>query len=69
MDITSDLHVIETRPLLSPAFIKSELPIADEVAQLVTKTRDRIRNILEGKDERVLVVVGPCSIHDVAAAT
>ena len=69
MDITSDLHVIETRPLLSPAFVKSELPIAEEVAQLVTQTRDRIRNILEGKDERVLVVVGPCSIHDVAAAT
>jgi len=68
MDTTSDLHVIETRPLLSPAFIKSELPIAPEVAQLVTQTRDRIRNILEGKDKRVLVVVGPCSIHDVAAA-
>ncbi|MGF1588578.1 MAG: 3-deoxy-7-phosphoheptulonate synthase [Pleurocapsa sp.] len=68
MDITSDLHVIETRPLLSPAFIKSELPIAEEVAQLVARTRDRIRNILEGKDKRVLVVVGPCSIHDVAAA-
>ncbi len=68
MDITSDLHVIETRPLLSPAFIKSELPIASKVAQLVAQTRDRIRNILEGKDKRVLVVVGPCSIHDVAAA-
>ena len=68
MDTTCDLHVIETRPLLSPAFIKSELPIASEVAQLVTQTRDRIRNILEGRDKRVLVVVGPCSIHDVAAA-
>lgn len=68
MDITSDLHVIETRPLLSPAFIKSELPLRQEVAHLVTQTRDRIRNILAGKDQRVLVVVGPCSIHDVAAA-
>jgi 3-deoxy-7-phosphoheptulonate synthase len=68
MDITSDLHVIETRPLLSPAFIKSELPIAPKVAQLVAQTRDRIRQILEGEDKRVLVVVGPCSIHDVAAA-
>ena len=68
MDTTSDLHVIETRPLLSPAFVKSELPIAPKVAQLVTQTRERIRNILEGKDQRVLVVVGPCSIHDVAAA-
>jgi 3-deoxy-7-phosphoheptulonate synthase len=68
MDITSDLHVIETRPLLSPAFIKSELPIAPKAAQVVSRTRDRIRRILEGEDKRVLVVVGPCSIHDVAAA-
>jgi len=68
MDITSDLHVIETRPLLSPAFIKSEFPLTESVAQLVTRTRSRIRNILEGKDRRILVVVGPCSIHDVAAA-
>ena len=68
MHTTSDLHVIETRPLLSPAFIKSELPLDDAAAELVTKTRDRIRNILEGKDKRILVVVGPCSIHDVAAA-
>ena len=68
MDITSDLHVIETRPLLSPAFIKSELPLTPEVAHLVAQTRDRIRNILEGVDKRVLVVVGPCSIHDVTAA-
>lgn len=68
MHSTSDLHVIETRPLLSPAFIKSELPIVEKAAKLVTQTRDRIRNILEGEDKRVLVVVGPCSIHDVAAA-
>ncbi|MEM8828859.1 MAG: 3-deoxy-7-phosphoheptulonate synthase [Cyanobacteria bacterium P01_G01_bin.19] len=68
MDITSDLHVIETRPLLSPAFIKSEFPLTKSTAQLVTQTRSRIRNILEGKDRRILVVVGPCSIHDVAAA-
>ena len=68
MHSTSDLHVIETRPLLSPAFIKSELPIVKKAAKLVTQTRDRIRNILEGEDKRILVVVGPCSIHDVAAA-
>jgi 3-deoxy-7-phosphoheptulonate synthase len=68
MDITSDLHVIETRPLLSPAFIKSELPITLEVAKVVIRTRDHIRNILKGVDKRVLVVVGPCSIHDVKAA-
>lgn len=69
MNNTNDLHVLETRPLLSPAFIKSEFPISTEIANLVTQTRDRIRNIIEGKDRRLLVVVGPCSIHDVKAAT
>ncbi|BAU63710.1 phospho-2-dehydro-3-heoxyheptonate aldolase [Stanieria sp. NIES-3757] len=68
MDKTSDLHVVETRPLLSPAFIKSEFPISETAASLVVQTRDRIRDILTGKDQRVLVVVGPCSIHDIKAA-
>ncbi|MGD1921356.1 MAG: 3-deoxy-7-phosphoheptulonate synthase [Pleurocapsa sp.] len=68
MVFNRDLHVIETRPLLSPAFIKSEFPLTESMAQLVTQTRSRIRNILEGKDQRILVVVGPCSIHDVEAA-
>ena len=68
MDNTCDLHIIETRPLLSPAFLKSELPLKPEVAHLVTQTRNSIIDILEGRDKRVLVVVGPCSIHDVKAA-
>lgn len=68
MDITEDLHVVETRPLLSPAYIKSEFPLTDKAAALVSQTRDRVRNILTGKDQRLLVVVGPCSIHDVQAA-
>ncbi len=68
MDITNDLHVIETRPLLSPAFIKSEFPITSKAAALVAHTRERIREILTGQDRRLLVVVGPCSIHDVKAA-
>ena len=68
MDNTCDLRVVETRPLLSPAFLKSELPLKPEAAHLVTQTRDSICDILEGRDERVLVVVGPCSIHDVEAA-
>ena len=68
MDITNDLHVVETRPLLSPAYIKSELPLTNKAATLVSQTRDRIRDILAGKDQRLLVIVGPCSIHDVQAA-
>jgi 3-deoxy-7-phosphoheptulonate synthase len=68
MQKTSDLHVIETRPLLSPAFIKSEFPLTEISATLVSQTRDRIRQILGGEDQRMLVIVGPCSIHDVDAA-
>lgn len=68
MDITNDLHVIETRPLLSPAYIKSEFPLTEKAANLVSQTRNRLRDILTGKDRRVLVIVGPCSIHDVEAA-
>jgi 3-deoxy-7-phosphoheptulonate synthase len=65
---TSDLHVVETRPLLSPQTIKSDFPITQNAADLVGATRDRIRSILNGEDSRLLVVVGPCSIHDVDAA-
>ncbi|MBE7386076.1 MAG: 3-deoxy-7-phosphoheptulonate synthase [Leptolyngbya sp. SIO1E4] len=65
---TQDLHVVETRPLASPALLHHELPMTDAAAALVTETRDRIRNILYNEDRRLLVIVGPCSVHDVEAA-
>ncbi len=65
---TSDLHVVETRSLMTPESIHSEYPLTDEAAKLVGETRDRIRNILRHEDNRLLVIVGPCSIHDVKAA-
>ncbi|MEM7796446.1 MAG: 3-deoxy-7-phosphoheptulonate synthase [Cyanobacteria bacterium P01_C01_bin.118] len=68
MHQTQDLHVVETRPLISPAMIHAELPLTQSAAALVSKTRDRIRNILYNEDRRLLVIVGPCSVHDVAAA-
>ncbi|HEY9887035.1 MAG TPA: 3-deoxy-7-phosphoheptulonate synthase [Candidatus Obscuribacterales bacterium] len=68
MHKTQDLHVVETRPLASPALIHHELPITETAAALVTETRDRIRNILYNEDRRLLVIVGPCSVHDVNAA-
>ena len=68
MHKTSDLHVVETRPLLAPATIYSELPLTETAATLVSETRDRIRNIMQNEDRRLLVIVGPCSIHDVDAA-
>ncbi len=68
MHQTSDLHVVETRPLLTPAMLHQGLPLTEAAADLITVTRDRIRRILSGADRRLLVVVGPCSIHDVNAA-
>jgi 3-deoxy-7-phosphoheptulonate synthase len=65
---TSDLHVVETRPLISPTTLHHEFPITENAATLVADTRDRIRNILRHEDHRLLAIVGPCSIHDVDAA-
>jgi 3-deoxy-7-phosphoheptulonate synthase len=65
---TSDLHVVETRPLLAPVTIKTELPMTKSAAKVVASARDRIRQILNGDDKRLLVIVGPCSIHDDQAA-
>ncbi|HEY9664872.1 MAG TPA: 3-deoxy-7-phosphoheptulonate synthase, partial [Allocoleopsis sp.] len=68
MQKTYDLHVVETRPLISPATIHQELTITDTAATVVSDTRDRIRNILQNEDQRLLVIVGPCSVHDINAA-
>ncbi|MFQ6539524.1 MULTISPECIES: 3-deoxy-7-phosphoheptulonate synthase [Aphanothece] len=65
---TSDLHVVETRPLVSPALLHRELPITERTADTVQQARERIQAILHGRDSRLLVIVGPCSVHDVAAA-
>jgi len=62
-------HVIEIKALPSPRAIKTKLPITDHAAALVVETREAIRRILHGTDrERLLVIVGPCSIHDPNAA-
>jgi 3-deoxy-7-phosphoheptulonate synthase len=68
MPKTSDLHVLETRPLISPALLHDELPITPAASSLVANTRDRIWNIMRNEDRRLLVVVGPCSVHDIEAA-
>ena len=65
---TSDLHVVETRPLVAPSLLHRELPIDDAAATTVREARERIKAILRGDDSRLLVIVGPCSVHDVEAA-
>ncbi|MGH7963700.1 MAG: 3-deoxy-7-phosphoheptulonate synthase, partial [Candidatus Binatia bacterium] len=65
---TNNLHVVDTTPLITPTQLKSEMSISERAADTVATTRDAIRAILQGTDPRLLVVVGPCSIHDVEAA-
>ncbi|MBP1464690.1 3-deoxy-7-phosphoheptulonate synthase [Candidatus Chloroploca sp. M-50] len=64
----ANLHVREFQPLLAPRELKAQLPLRPEAAQTVTRARDTIRAMLRGDDQRLLVVIGPCSIHDPEAA-
>jgi len=68
MATTSDLHVVETRPLVAPALLHQDLAPDASALNTVTSARKRIQAILRGDDQRLLAVVGPCSVHDVAAA-
>jgi 3-deoxy-7-phosphoheptulonate synthase len=68
MHNTQDLRVENTMPLLTPDQIKRELPISEAAAQTVFAARAALRAILHGTDSRLVVVVGPCSIHDPDAA-
>ncbi|MFN5194910.1 MAG: 3-deoxy-7-phosphoheptulonate synthase [Cyanobacteriota bacterium] len=65
---TSDLHVVETRPLVPPSLLHRELPISETAARTVQQARERIKAILHAGSPRQLVIVGPCSVHDIAAA-
>ncbi|MEA1227913.1 3-deoxy-7-phosphoheptulonate synthase [Acinetobacter sp. IRS14] len=63
-----DVNIKSIQTLVTPAELKSELPLSDVASQTVLKGRDTIRNILDGSDKRLFVVIGPCSIHDPKAA-
>ncbi|BCT77414.1 phospho-2-dehydro-3-deoxyheptonate aldolase [Sinomonas cyclohexanicum] len=61
---TSNLRVAEFTPLPAPGDLLDELPLGDEAARAVARGRDEVRAIMDGLDDRLLVIVGPCSIHD-----
>lgn len=65
---TDDLRITGLNPLISPAVLAYYLPLSEEAATVVTQARQQAEAILSGKDDRLLVIVGPCSIHDPAAA-
>lgn len=63
-----DLRINSIKPLAPPALIESELPVDEALAEKITHYRQQVSDIVQNKDERLLVVVGPCSIHDPVAA-
>ena len=65
---TDDLRIKAIDPLISPSVLNYYLPISEAAASVVANARKQAEDILHGKDDRLLVVVGPCSIHDTDAA-
>jgi 3-deoxy-7-phosphoheptulonate synthase len=65
---TDDLRITQVRPLISPAILLEELPLTERASEVVAGARTAIANVLAGTDARLVVVAGPCSIHDTSAA-
>jgi 3-deoxy-7-phosphoheptulonate synthase len=65
---TKDLRIVDTTALLSPDDVTRDLPLSDRAADVVYRARQEIQAVLDGRDPRKLVIVGPCSIHDPSAA-
>ena len=64
MQRTSDLNVVETRALPSPAALLAELPKSDDQAAFIAQSRENIHRLIFTDDRRFLLIIGPCSIHD-----
>lgn len=68
MQKTDNLRIKTIRPLILPALLIEEFPLTEAIASKIYKARTTTKNIIHGEDDRLLVVVGPCSIHDSGAA-
>ena len=65
---TRDVHIESTEPLITPIDLVNKLPITPQVERTVVSGREQVRNVLNGQDTRLMMIVGPCSIHDEEAA-
>src|SRR3954447_10364868 len=65
---TDDLRITDVRPLIPPAILLEEIPISERASNVVANARTAIAGAIEGRDPRLVVVAGPCSIHDSRAA-
>jgi 3-deoxy-7-phosphoheptulonate synthase len=65
---TDDLRITQVRPLIPPAILLEEIPISECASNVVSNSRLALAAILDGRDPRLAIVAGPCSIHDTTAA-
>ncbi|WP_068757698.1 3-deoxy-7-phosphoheptulonate synthase, partial [Oleiphilus sp. HI0125] len=63
-----NINVASQELLITPAQLKQDIPLTEKAKEVVTEGRETINNILDRKDKRIFLVVGPCSIHDIDAA-
>jgi 3-deoxy-7-phosphoheptulonate synthase len=68
MSRVSDTRIVRYEPLLSPAALLDELPLGAAQQETVERSRAEVRGLLDGSDDRLLVITGPCSVHDPKAA-
>ena len=68
MSTVTDTRISSVRPLISPAILEDELPLPEDMASRVQGFRNQVADIVMGRDDRLLVLVGPCSVHDTSAA-
>lgn len=65
---TDDVRITSIDPLISPAILIQDYPASAQVTQLISETRHQLHDCITGKDDRLAVIIGPCSIHDTKAA-
>ena len=68
MKRTENLNIVDVFPLTSPKKLKEKLPVSENAAYTVIQARNTIKRVLAGEERRLLMIVGPCSIHDPEAA-
>ena len=68
MNKINDLNILEVRSLITPQSLKNEIPNSDDNKKFIYESREIIKNILDKKDNRIMAIVGPCSIHNINSA-
>jgi len=68
MHQTKDLRITGTKEILTPEELMRDLPLSEQASNTVTDARQHVYDVLDGKDDRLVIIMGPCSIHDTVAA-